>query len=103
MIGLDASIVIFSSVVTTSKSIREYILNDITAMDYEIIRFTLTCSEKTLIERHKGRGDGGEVSFYFLNLEPYPNDYIINTDNKTVTEIVNEIRSIIDSANLTSS
>jgi len=91
------SYVIFSSVVATSKSIRESILRDISAKDYKIIGFTLTCSEKTLTERHKSRGDGGEVSFYFLNLEPYPNDYVVNTDNKTVMEIVNEMKSIIDS------
>jgi len=91
------SYVIFSSVVATDKSIRESILRDVTAKDYKVIGFTLTCSEKTLTERHKSRGDGGEVSFYFLNLEPYPNDYVVNTDNKTVTEIVAEIKNIIDS------
>ena len=89
--------VVFSSVVAMFESIRESILRDITAKDYKTIGFTLTCSEKTLAERHKNRGDGGEVSFYFLNLEPYPNDYVVNTDNKTVTEIVTEIKTIIDS------
>ncbi len=55
----------------------------------------MKCSEETLVERHKKRGDNNKVSFEWLRLEPYPNDYIINTDNKTVTQIVNEIKSII--------
>lgn len=87
--------VIFSSVVVTYESIREAILKDITATDYETIGFTLTCSEKTLIERHKKRGDENDVSFEWLKLAPYPGDYVINTDDKTVTQIVSEIRGII--------
>ena len=88
--------VIFSSVVATFESIREPILNDITAKNYSTIGFTLTCSEKTLAERHKKRGDDGDVTFEWLSLAPYPNDYVINTDNKSVSEIVEEIRSKID-------
>jgi len=88
--------VILSSVVVMYESIREQILKDITANDYTIIGFTLTCSENTLAERHRKRGDDNEVSFEWLRLEPYPNDYVINTDDKTVRETVDEIRSIID-------
>ncbi len=88
--------VIFSSVVVMYESIREPILMDITANDYMTIGFTLTCSEKTLVERHKKRGDNNDVSFEWLRLEHYPNDYVINTDNKTVTQIVNEIKKIIN-------
>ena len=88
--------VIFSSVRMISKTTRESILKDITAKDYMTIGFTLTCSEKTLIERHKKRGDNNEVSFEWLRLEHYPNDYVINTDNKTVAQIVSEIKSIIN-------
>lgn len=87
--------VIFSSVVAMYESIREPILKDITAKGYMTIGFTLTCSEGTLIERHKRRGDNNEVSFEWLRLKPYPNDYVINTDDKTVTQIVSEMRSII--------
>lgn len=93
--------VIFSSVFGTYESIREPILRDIaafTANSYKTIGFTLTCSEETLIERHKKRGDdawGNEISFHWLHLDPYPNDYVINTDNKTVTQIVDEIKKII--------
>lgn len=87
--------VILSSVVLMYESIRETILKDITAKDYMTIGFTLTCSEKTLIERHKKRGDNNEVSFEWLKLEHYPNDYVINTDDKTVPQIVSEIKSII--------
>jgi len=87
--------VIFSSVVATFPSVREPILNDITANDYSVIGFTLKCSEKTLTERHKKRGDGGEVSFYYLNLDPHPGDYVIDTDDKKVAEVVSKMRSII--------
>jgi deoxyadenosine/deoxycytidine kinase len=88
--------VIFSSVVAMYESIREPILKDITAKNYKTIGFTLTCSEKTLIERHKKRGDNNEVSFEWLRLKPYLNDYVINTDDKTILEIVNEMKSIIE-------
>jgi hypothetical protein len=54
--------VIFSSVVVMYQSIREPILIDITANNYTTIGFTLTCSEKTLVERHRKRGDDTEVS-----------------------------------------
>jgi len=89
--------VIFSSVVVMYESIRERILKDITANDYTTMGFTLTCSENTLAERHRKRGDDNEVSFEWLRLEPYSNDYVINTDDKTLAEIVGEIRRIIDS------
>jgi len=87
--------VIFSSVVVICGEIRENILNDITAKEYTTIAFTLKCSEKTLIERHKNRGDTTEVLFEWLRMEPYPGDNVINTDNKTVMQIVGEIRSIV--------
>jgi broad-specificity NMP kinase len=87
--------IIFSSVVVMYESIRKPILKDITAKNFTTIGFTLTCSEKTLIERHKKRGDLNEVSFEWLGLEHYPSDYVINTDNKTVSQIVSEIKNII--------
>ena len=86
--------VIFSSVVVIGGTIREVILSDITARDYTTISFTLKCSENTLIERHKKRGDNNDVSFQWLRMEPYPGDYVINTDDKTVKQIVEEIKNI---------
>lgn len=77
------------------ESIREQILKDITAKDYITIGFTLTCSEQTLIERHKMRGESNDVSFEWLRLEHYPNDYVINTDDKTIAQIVSEMKNII--------
>lgn len=88
--------VFFSSVVVVDKEIRGAILNDITAKDYKVIGFTLTCSEETLLERHKKRGDQNECSFFFLHLTPHEGDYVINTDNKEVREIVDEMRRIIE-------
>ena len=80
------------------KIIREAILKDITAKDYSVIGITLTCSQETLRERHKKRGDANECSFFWLHLKPYEGDYVINTDNKSVQQIVDEIKSIVDSA-----
>lgn len=90
--------VIFSSVVAVDELVRNAILGDITAKDYTIMGFTLTCSEETLVKRHKERGDKNECSFYWLHLKPYPGDYVINTDNKEIKQIVDEIRGIIDTA-----
>ena len=90
--------VFFSSVVVVDKTIREAILKDITAKDYSVIGITLTCSEETLRERHKKRGDQNECSFFWLHLKPYESDYVINTDNKSVQQIVDEIKAIVDSA-----
>lgn len=87
--------VIFSSVVVIGEDIRAAILKDITAKDYTVIAFTLKCSEETLVERHKSRGDNNEVSFQWLRMNPHPGDYVINTDNKTVEQIVDEIKNII--------
>lgn len=88
--------VFFSSVVLVNKTIREAILKNITAKDYSILSFTLTCSENTLLERHKKRGDENECSFFWLHLEPHKDDFVINTDNKTIQEVVNEMRNLID-------
>ena len=72
------------------KTIREAILKDITTKDYSVIGITLTCSEETLREHHKKRGDQNECSFFWLHLKPYEDDYVINTDNKSVQQIVEE-------------
>ena len=79
------------------KTIREAILKDITAKDYSVIGIPLTCSEETLRERHKKRGDANECSFFWLHLKPHEGDYVINTDNKSVQQIVDEMKAIIDS------
>ncbi|MCI8387369.1 MAG: AAA family ATPase [Clostridiales bacterium] len=93
----DFDYVVFSSVVVIGEGIRRSILSDITAKrEYTTIAFTLKCSEETLVERHKKRGDTGECSFEWLRMEPNPGDYVIYTDNKTVSQIVEEIKSIVD-------
>ena len=88
--------VFFSSVVLTDPKIRESILNDITATDYKLIGFTLTCSEETLVKRNRQRGDHGAPSFHWLHLPPYPTDIVINTDNLSVSQIAEKLRSHID-------
>ena len=84
-----------SSVLFIFKDIRENILKNIEYKNFDIIGITLKCSEKTLFERHKKRGDANEVSYEWLRLEPYLDDYVINTDDKNINEIVEEIRKII--------
>lgn len=88
--------VFFSTVIAVDKTIRENILKDITAKDFSVTSFTLTCSEETLLERHKKRGDKNECSFFWLHLKPLEGDYVIDTDNKSVQQIVDEMRKIID-------
>lgn len=88
--------VFFPTVVAGDKSIRENILKDITAKDYTVIGFTLTCSEETLVERHRKRGDKNECSFFWLHMKPHEGDYVIQTDDKDVLQIVDEMKRIID-------
>ena len=89
--------VFFTSVVLTDPGIREGILNGITAADYRTIGFTLTCSEETLKKRHDKRGDHGETNYFWLRLPPYPRDIVIDTDSKSIREVVREMKGYIDS------
>ena len=88
--------VFFTSVVLTDARIRESILSGITARDYETIGFTLTCSEETLKRRHDKRGDKGETNYYWLHLPPYPDDIVVETDNKTIRDVAKEMKQHID-------
>lgn len=87
---------VFLSSVRMMGQGRESLLSRITATHYMTIGFTLTCSEKTLIERHKKRGDDSEVSFDWLRMAPYPNDHVINTNDKSVRQISDEIKAMIN-------
>jgi len=87
--------VIFSSVVVIGESIRKAILKDITAKGCETIAFTLTCSEETLVRRHRQRGDENEVSFHWLRMAPHPGDHVIHTDGKTPAQIAEKIKARI--------
>ena len=88
--------VFFTSVVLTDAKIRESILNGITAKDYDVIGFTLTCSEETLKKRHDRRGDKGETNYYWLRLPPCLGDIVIDTDDKRVQDVVREMKHHID-------
>ena len=88
--------VFFTSVVLTDPKIREGILKGIMAKDYEIIAFTLTCSEETLKKRHDRRGDKGETNYFWLRLPPGLGDIVIDTDNKRVRDVVREMKKEID-------
>ena len=88
--------VFFTSVVLTDPRIRNNILDGITAKGFRTIGFTLTCSEETLRQRHDRRGDRGETNFYWLRLPPCPGDIVIDTDDKTIRDVVREMRRHID-------
>ena len=92
----DFEYVFFASVVLTDDRIREGILNGITAQGYSIISFTLTCSRETLKERHDKRGDRGETDYHWLQLPPYPGDIVIDTENKKIRDVVQEMKRHID-------
>lgn len=83
--------VVFSSVVATDLNIRKNILIDIDYDDYDVLGFTLTCSKDTLAKRHSLRGDETQVSYYWLELDPYPGDIVIDTNNKSINDICSEI------------
>ena len=94
-LNLNFDLVILSTVRMISGD-RGTLLSKIIADDYMTIGFTLKCSEETLVERHKKRGDEGECDFRWLRLDPYPNDFVINTDDKTIERVVDEIKEIIN-------
>lgn len=94
---LDFDYVVFCSVVAMYENIRRPILEGIPAKDYQVIGFTLTCTEEALRQRHKNRGDQNECSMEWLHLPPYPGDYVIHTDRKTPKEVALEMKQIIDS------
>ena len=73
-----------------------FILNGITAKDYQVIGFTLTCSEETLKKRHDKRGDKGETNYYWLHLPPCSEDIVIDTDHKRIGDIVKEMMQHIN-------
>ena len=97
-LNADFAYVFFASVVLTDPGIREGILNGITARGFETIGFTLTCSEETLKKRHDRRGDRGETDVRWLRLPPCPGDILIDTDGKSVRELVREMKRHIDGA-----
>ena len=78
------------------ENIREGILRDIAGEGYQVIGFTLTCSEETLRERHRKRGDKNECSMEWLHLPHYPGDHVIYTDGKTPGQAAQEMKEIID-------
>ena len=93
---LDFEYVVFCSVVAMYENIREGILRDIAGEGYQVIGFTLTCSEETLRERHRKRGDKNECSMEWLRLPHYPGDHVIYTDGKTPGQAAQEMKEIID-------
>lgn len=94
----DFEYVFFTSVVLTDPMIRERILKGITTKNYEVISFMLTCSEETLKKRHDRRGDQGETNYYWLHLPPCPGDVVVDTEKKSIWDIVRGMKKQIDSA-----
>ena len=87
--------VIFSSCIVVDKEIRDTIFANINYKDFRVIGFTLTCSKEVLKERHYGQGATYEVAYSWLKMKTYPNDYLIQTDNKNIKEVSEEIYSLI--------
>ncbi len=96
-LGLGFDYVVFSSVVAMYENLRQGILAGIGAKDYQVMGFTLTCTEETLRQRHKHRGDENACSFEWLRLPHYPGDHVIRTDSKTPRQVMEEIKAVIDS------
>ena len=94
-LNLGFDYVILSSVRMIGDG-RDTLQNSIPAANYMTIGFTLTCSEKTLTERHRQRGDSGDVSFKWLHKPPYSGDFVIDTDDKSVEQIAREMKNVID-------
>ena len=90
--------VVFSSVVMSDPDARENILRSIKADDYDILSFQLVCSEDTLKMRKDASGEKKTVSFFWLQLPPYPGETVIKTDGKTPDQVCKEICRHIDAA-----
>ena len=88
--------VVFCSVVAMYENLREGILRGIPAAGYQVIGFTLTCSEDTLRQRHRTRGDRNVCSMEWLRLPPYPGDHVIRTDGKSPRQVAEEMKGIVD-------
>lgn len=88
--------VIFSSCIAIVKEIRRNIIADIDYVNYDVVGFNLICSRETLAKRHYGQGGKSEPAYDWLEYTPYPNDMVVNTDNKTIEQISGEIYSNIN-------
>ena len=93
----DFEYVFFTSVVLTDPDIRKGIIKNISAENFEIISFTMTCSEETLNVRHYKRGDEGSTNYYWLHLPPNKRDIVIDTDYMEIEDTVDEMMHYIDS------
>jgi len=85
-----------SSVLFMFPEIRESILNGISFPGYEILVFHLRCSKDQLAVRHYGQGLTYEPAYQWLNIDVIENDIMVNTDNKTISDVCNELENIID-------
>ncbi len=89
--------VIFPSVATIGEDTRRKILENITTeREFITIPFTLKCSEETLQKRHEKRGELGEADLQWLRIEPQQGDFVIDTDGKSIEQVAEEMRGIID-------
>lgn len=84
--------VICPAVVLLYQEIRDAILRDVPAGDFDVLAFRLTCSRETLGRRFALRGGQGEPPLEWLRLPPLPGDIAVNTDGRTPEEIAGEIR-----------
>lgn len=90
------SYVICPSVVLLYEKVRGPILRDITAENFDVVSFQLTCSEETLRRRFAQRGGGEGLSFEWLRCPPLPGDIVLQTDGKTAEEVAAQMRRVMD-------
>jgi len=92
----DFDYVFFSSVDLVDNKARENIINDIYAKNFKIISFTLKCSEETSKGRHVLSGNKGETNNFCQKLKQHKNDFSIDADNKSILQVCDEIKIIIN-------
>jgi adenylylsulfate kinase-like enzyme len=88
-------VVIFSSVILIDQEIRSNILKDIDSEGYVVQSFHLKCSTTTLLQRHRGQRGTTEPGYEWLQIQPLPNDVVIDTDNRSVEEVSGMILEIV--------
>ena len=90
------STVICTGVRLLYADVRRAVLREITAQNYRVTAFPLTCSEETLRRRFEQRGGRGLFSAEWLRVPPLPGDIVTDTDGKTPDELVREMKYILD-------
>ena len=93
--------VICSSVLFLFPEIKTAILGNISHEEYEIISIHLFCDCGNLKARHYGQGLDYDPTYDWLELNKDMSDFVIDTSLKTVKEVSNEIKKVINMRDIT--